>query len=470
MDSPLLEDVASILFDGAVWPKLRKTISIHSVVTAIAYALWTLCRNDPAGVLSLNFLATGTLLTGLQCACLVAVLVVMSVPGESWGNGGSGEKGIRRVASASSLLVFTVLNAISVWSISKSGSWFGWLPGPICWLTLCIRPSPAVLFPLVTKPKLSAYKEILIKSACVGLISAMSVMILTRSYKDGLIWAVGLCVFLWRTGVHVLRLVIGEGHPFRLQCTGKSALPKALRSTNAVKQGLAFFDLCNISEERGVSCCRREEMFKSEGAEAQVVWNKIAKECLQEIRTLIAELETCVAREHGAVVRAMPVSLNRTQRKRVEEAGKHVRTHFEKISLCVRSLVGFCNASFYEDRTGIVRTGDPCLTEVIGALLEALVMLDNFVREEETQKNERDGRQVFLKSFRAWGSRLLGENRVESAALYFVFRGGVCSVANTFGMNFMKRALSSPDARPRHMNPPALTTGLIGAVGMEEST
>lgn len=64
-------------------------------------------------------------------------------------------------------------------------------------------------------------------------------------------------------------------------------------------KALAFSDLCRVSEERGIRTCRRCELFRSEGTEAQVVWNKVANECLAEVQALIVNLGTCVAKQHS---------------------------------------------------------------------------------------------------------------------------------------------------------------------------
>lgn len=50
--------------------------------------------------------------------------------------------------------------------------------------------------------------------------------------------------------------------------------------------------------------------------------------------------------------------------------------------MSARSLAGLACASRDEDRTGIVRTGDPGLERLVGSLVEALVVLDNLIREK----------------------------------------------------------------------------------------
>lgn len=59
-----------------------------------------------------------------------------------------------------------------------------------------------------------------------------------------------------------------------------------------------------------------------------------------------------------------------------------VVSSFAKLSVSARSLAGLACASCGEDRTGIVRTGDPGLERVVGSLVEALVVLDNLIREK----------------------------------------------------------------------------------------
>lgn len=71
-------------------------------------------------------------------------------------------------------------------------------------------------------------------------------------------------------------------------------------------KALAFSDLCQVSEERGISTCRRRSMFRSEGKEAQIVWNKVAAECLTEVQGLIVHLGICVAKEHSMTLMPFP--------------------------------------------------------------------------------------------------------------------------------------------------------------------
>lgn len=62
-------------------------------------------------------------------------------------------------------------------------------------------------------------------------------------------------------------------------------------------QVLAFVDLCQLSEERGMGRCRRTELFELVGSEPVATWNMVAASCLGEIQALIVRLAACVARD-----------------------------------------------------------------------------------------------------------------------------------------------------------------------------
>lgn len=105
-----------------------------------------------------------------------------------------------------------------------------------------------------------------------------------------------------------------------------------------------------------------------------------------------------------------------------------------------------------------------CLASIARFVLSSMLTLQKTFQESWRSNSESAYSSLLSKYKTYWGRQK--EPIDDAASLYFVLRGCLAGMCNSFGRDYLMRELTH--VHPRHMTLPALKNGLLGVLDYSE--